>query len=369
MTDSDSNIPTPENSPEQKIEPSLDFSPAGERTPPPMRGNAQAAPRKSGIGPLAWVLGLSAVFFALFLAISGAIYFSRGGVKGSSRSSGGAFLAAGKGSVGIIELNGVIMDSKKTLKKLEDYEESPGIKAVVLRLNSPGGAVAPSQEIYQAVKNYKKPLVVSMSSVAASGAYYVAMGAKKVYANPGTITGSIGVIMEFANLEKLYEWAKVQRYAIKTGKFKDVGAEYREMGPEERALLQTMVDDVLSQFKQAVSDGRKLTMEQVTEVADGRIFSGSQAKAAKLVDELGTLQDAVNEAGKLAGIEGKPDVVYPEKSRSRLIDLILDNGSGDDRSEGSSSLVGALTSILNGHVEKAVTGLEPGIYWIWTGAR
>jgi protease-4 len=314
-------------------------------------------------------LGLSAAFFALFLVISGVIYFSKGSATSSTRGSGGAFLASGKGSVGVIELNGVIMDSKKTLKKLEDFEESPGIKAVVLRLNSPGGAVAPSQEIYQAVKGYKKPLVVSMSSVAASGAYYVAMGAKKVYANPGTITGSIGVIMEFANLEKLYEWAKVQRYAIKTGKFKDVGAEYREMGPEERALLQTMVDDVLSQFKQAVSEGRKLTLEQVTEVADGRIFSGSQAKAAKLVDELGTLQDAINEAGKLAGIDGKPNVVYPEKARPRWMDLILDDGSQEERSESSNSLVGALTSILNGHVEKAVTGLEPGIYWIWTGAR
>lgn len=367
MTDSDSNFPPSENRPETKIEPSLNFSTSGEGAPPPIRENAHKAPRKSGMGPIAWILGLSAAFFVLFLVISSAIYFTKGGTTGSTRGSG--FLATGKGAVGVIELNGVIMDSKKTLKKLEDFEESPGIKAVVLRLNSPGGAVAPSQEIYQAVKSYKKPLIVSMSSVAASGAYYVAMGAKKVYANPGTITGSIGVIMEFANLEKLYEWAKVQRYAIKTGKFKDVGAEYREMGPEERALLQTMVDDVLSQFKQAVSDGRKLTMEQVTEVADGRIFSGSQAKAAKLVDELGTLQDAINDAGKMAGISGKPDVVYPEKSRSRWIDLIMDNGSGDDRSENSNSLVGALTSILNGHVEKAVTGLEPGIYWIWTGAR
>jgi len=321
------------------------------------------------MGPLAWVLGVSAVFFVFFLVISGALYFSRSGAKMGSHGAAGAFLASGNGAVGVIELNGVIMDSRSTLRKLEDFEESPRIKAVVLRLNSPGGAVAPSQEIYQAVKNYKKPLVVSMSSVAASGAYYVAMGAKKVYANPGTITGSIGVIMEFANLEKLYEWAKIQRYVIKTGKFKDVGAEYREMSPEERALLQNMVDDVLSQFKQAVVDGRKLTMEQVTEVADGRIFSGSQAKNAKLVDELGTLQDAINDVAKMAKVEGKPEIVYPEKSRPRWMDLILDDSTHDDRSEGSTSLVGTLTGILSGHVEKAVTGLEPGIYWIWTGAR
>lgn len=348
----------------------MSFTPTGQ-TPPaqPAAPSASRASRKSGMGPLAWVLTLSGVFFVLFMLISGAIFFSKGGIKSSSHGSSAGFLAAGKGAVGIIELNGVIMDSRKTLKKLEDFEESPEIKGVVLRLNSPGGAVAPSQEIYQAVKNYKKPLVVSMSSVAASGAYYVAMGAKKVYANPGTITGSIGVIMEFANLEKLYEWAKVQRYAIKTGKFKDVGAEYREMGPEEKALLQNMVDDVLTQFKQAVADGRKLTLEQVTEVADGRIFSGSQAKNAKLVDELGTLQDAINEVGKMAKIEGKPEVVYPEKARPRWMDLILDDSSHEDRSESSNSLVGAVTGILTGHVEKAVTGLEPGIYWIWTGAR
>ncbi len=360
MTDSDSNLPS---------EPSLNFSPAGETPESTARPSAPRSPQKSGMGPLAWVLGLSAVFFVLFMVISGAIYFSRGGAKSAARGSTGAFLTAGKGAVGVIEMNGVIMDSKKTLKKLDDFEEAPEIKAVVLRLNSPGGAVAPSQEIYQAVKNYKKPLIVSMGSVAASGAYYVAMGAKKVYANPGTITGSIGVIMEFANLEKLYEWAKVQRYAIKTGKFKDVGAEYREMGPEEKALLQNMVDDVLTQFKQAVVDGRKLTLEQVSEVADGRIFSGSQAKNAKLVDELGTLQDAINEAAKMAKIEGKPDVVYPEKARPRWMDLILEDPSREERSETSSSLVGALTGILTGHVEKAVTGLEPGIYWIWTGAR
>jgi protease-4 len=142
------------------------------------------------------------------------------------------------------------------------------------------------------------------------------------------------------------------------------------MTPDERALLQGMVDNVLMQFKQAVADGRKLTLDQVTQVADGRIFSGSQAKEAHLVDELGTLQDAVNEAGKMAKIEGKPEIVYPEKSHPRWMDLILDNNSDEERSESSvGGLAGALTQILNGHVEKAVTGLEPGVYWIWTGAR
>jgi protease-4 len=288
----------------------------------------------------------------------------------AGRHTGSVFLSAARGGeVGVIELNGVIMDSKATLRKLKDFEEDSNVKAVVLRLNSPGGAVAPSQEIYQSVKNYKKPLVVSMGSLAASGAYYVAMGAKKVYANPGTITGSIGVIMEFANLEKLYDWAKIQRYVIKTGKFKDIGAEFREMTPEEKALLQGMVDNVLSQFKQAVADGRKLTLDQVTAIADGRIFSGSQAKEQHLVDALGTLQDAIDDAAKQAGLKENPEVVYPEKIRPRWLDLLLDGSSNEDRSEGSHSLISSLAQLLNGHVEKAVTGLEPGIYWIWPGAR
>lgn len=300
----------------------------------------------------------------------------------------------GKGAVGVVELNGVIMESKRIVKKLERFEEDKDIKAVVLRLNSPGGAVAPSQEIYEVVKNYKKPLVVSMSSVAASGAYYIASGSKKVFANPGTITGSIGVIMEFANLEKLYNWAKIQRYVIKTGKFKDSGAEYREMSPEERELLQGMVDDVLVQFKQAVAEGRKLTMEQVTALADGRIFSGSQAKKVHLVDELGSFQDAVKVAAEQGGIKGKPHLVYAEKQKIKLLDLILDDRNDDysESSEDSStsiqkpmSLLEGLIGILSGrslsevvrseNISNAVHSMgsssqvAPGIYWLWTGYR
>ena len=217
-----------------------------------------------------------------------------------------------------------------------------------------------------------------MSSVAASGAYYIACGAKKVFANPGTITGSIGVIMEFINLQHLYEWAKVQRYAIKTGKFKDMGAEYREMGAEERQLLQGMVDDVLGQFRKAVSLGRHLPLDQVVAIADGRIFSGQQAKAAHLVDELGTLQDAVNEAGKEAKIEGKPHVVYPEpQSRNRLLDLLTDDGSTRDQESQMPDL--APGAGLFHRLAQAVLGpgvaselpatLEPGVYWLWKGAH
>lgn len=328
------------------------------------------------MSPLAWVLILSGLFFVLFVIVSGGVYMARS--PGSGHGGKHSGFLSGSGSVGIIELNGVIMDSKKTLKKLETFEDDDSVKAVVLRLNSPGGAVAPSQEIYEAVRAYKKPLVVSMSSVAASGAYYVACGAKKVFANPGTITGSIGVIMEFMNLQKLYDWAKVQRFAIKTGKYKDMGAEYREMRPDERQLLQDMVDDVLSQFRKAVVTGRKIPAERVVEIADGRIFSGQQAKAEKLVDELGTLQDAVNEAGKEAKIEGKPHVVYSDRQGgNRLLDFLMnDGGSRDEESRlgdgvgGATGLQRLVQSFFGPQAASELpSALAPGVYWLWKGAN
>lgn len=324
---------------------------------PPVRAH-------KGWSPLAVVLGLSAVFFAIFLAISGVFFMHKTPSGGSGSSPGVLF---GNGSVAVVELSGVITDSKKVLKKLRRFEDDDDIKAVVLRLDSPGGAVAPSQEIYQEVKNYKKPIVASMSSVAASGAYYVACGAKEIFANPGTITGSIGVIMEFANLSKLYDWAKIQRYSIKTGHFKDIGAEYREMAPDERALLQNMVNDVLVQFKTAVSTGRKLSMESVTAIADGRIFSGSQAKKAHLVDELGTLDDAINAAGKMGGIKGKPDVVYPENKKKRLLDFFMNQNDDDDSESGSSrvGILGGFLQLVTGKASKDLSILSPGVYWLW----
>ncbi|OFY98291.1 MAG: hypothetical protein A2Z97_09625 [Bdellovibrionales bacterium GWB1_52_6] len=322
---------------------------------------------------MAWMLILSSAFLVIFLVVSGALFLSD--MPGSGTRDGS--LLMGKGAVGLIEVNGVIIDSKKTLARLEDFEENSKIKAVVLRLNSPGGAVAPSQEIYEAVKAYKKPVVVSMGSVAASGAYYISCGAKKVYANPGSLTASIGVIMEFVNFEKLYEWAKVRRYALKTGKYKGTGAEYREMTPEERELLQTMIDDVLGQFKKAVMDGRKLSAAQVDRIADGRIMSGAQAKTAKLVDELGTLHDAINEAGRLANIKGKPLVIKPDEGRHRWIERFLNDGEdADARSdqrlggvlqELARLLFGSSSEGLN--IRSNATDVAPGIYWLWSGAR
>ncbi len=257
---------------------------------------------------------------------------------------------------------------------LREVAADDSISAIVLRVDSPGGSVTASETIWREVKRARrrgKPVVASMGSVAASGGFYISCGAKKVYANPGTLTGSIGVIMDFVNLEKLYEWAKIKRYALKTGKFKASGAEYRDMTPEERQLFETMLFDVLDQFKGAVAEGRKLPMAEVDKVADGRIMSGAQAKKAKLIDELGTLNDAIEEAGKMAGIKGKPTVVYPAKPGRKWLEMLMDETSGNEDSE--ASLAGILLRWLGGRGDEAGFGdltptLRPGIYWLWKGA-
>jgi protease-4 len=331
--------------------------------------------KKRNINPLALVLGLSAVLFGLFLIFSFVYFFAKGG---DSWKDGGAnkekLFGTGKSEyVAVIELKGVIMDSKKILKNLKDAAEDDEIKAIVLRLNTPGGAVAPSQEIYEAVKVYPKPLVVSMGSVAASGGYYIASGAKKIFANAGTLTGSIGVIMEFLNLKKLYEWAKVDRFSIKTGKFKDSGAEYRDMNPEEKAYFQDLVMNTLDQFKGAVAAGRHMSAEEVTAIADGRVFTGLQAKGLKLVDEIGTQEDAVQYIAKEAKIKGKVKVAYPSKKSKGLMDLLNGGGSDEDGFEEESSLIDHIVSKVADRITGVhATGSEvrpAGLYWIWNGTR
>ena len=324
------------------------------------------------MNPLALVLGLSAGLFALFLIFSFASLFMKGeGFGGNDHQK----MFADKGEfIAVIELKGVIMDSRKILKNLKEAEEDNDIKAVVLRLDTPGGAVAPSQEIYEAVKKFPKPIVGSMGSVAASGGFYVASALKKVYANAGTLTGSIGVIMEFINLKKLYDWAKVERYSIKTGKFKDSGAEYRELMPEEKDYFQALVMDTLEQFKAAVVQGRHMTPEEVTAIADGRVFTGVQAKKLKLVDEIGTLDDAIAYIAKEAKIKGKIRTAYPVKKTKGLQDLIMGGGGNEDEGfEEEHSFVDQIVA----RVADRITGVHSsesqvrpaGLYVLWNGAR
>jgi protease-4 len=227
--------------------------------------------------------------------------------------------------IAIIEVRGVIIDPQPTVEKLIKFRKNEKIKAIILRIDSPGGGVGPAQEIYSEVKKAQreKKVLVSMGSVAASGGYYIACAADKIMANPGTITGSIGVIVESLNVEDLFRKIGLRSEVIKSGRHKDMGSPFRKMGPEEKRLLQGVLDSVHEQFIQAVAEGRKLSLEKVRSLADGRIFSGDQARAMGLVDELGTLQDTIAMAAKMSGIKGEPEVIYPEKKRFSLLDFLL----------------------------------------------
>lgn len=268
--------------------------------------------------PLVLLLAISGVFFAIFLLF---VFFTMGNIV-KDRS----LLARGGVSVGVVKINGAIMESQKALKELKEFEEDSSIKAIIVRIDSPGGAVGPSQEIHDAIKRVRKtkPVVASFESVAASGGFYIAVAADRIVSNPGTLTGSIGVIMNMANLSELYKWAKVERYNIKSGKFKDVGSENRPMTEDERKLVQALIDNVYQQFLKAVADGRRLPVEKVAPYADGRILSGEQAFDVGFVDKLGGIDVAIDIVKELAKIDAKSKVnlVYPEPRRRSLMEVI-----------------------------------------------
>jgi len=271
----------------------------------------------------AWILGLvfGGLFLCLFLFMALAWIAIQGGRGGDIMSR------AGGDRVGVVEVTGVIGDDKTFLKELREFEEAPRIKAIVVRIDSPGGAVGPSQEIFEAMRRAQKGkhVLASMGSIAASGGFYIAMGGEKVFANPGTLTGSIGVISEFPNVSGLLRWAGVEMRTITAGKLKDAGSPFREMSSEERSYFQAMLEDVHGQFIGAVAEARKLPEDEVRKIADGRVFTGRKAKELKLVDELGGLQDTVREAGKLAGIRGEPRIEYPSRERPFIRALFGDD--------------------------------------------
>lgn len=225
--------------------------------------------------------------------------------------------------IALVRIEGPILDSRDIVEEIKEHVRDHSIKAIILRIDSPGGAVAPSQEIYEGVKKAAaaKKVVVSMGSIAASGGYYIAAPADMIIANPGTLTGSIGVIMEVPNIEGLMTKIGISTEVIKSGRHKDMTSVFRKMGVEERELLQGVMDNVHEQFIRAVASGRKLKVEDVRLFADGRIFSGEQAKAQKLVDELGTLEDAVQKTAELVGISGEPDIVE-RKEETSIMELL-----------------------------------------------
>jgi protease-4 len=257
------------------------------------------------------VMAALVVFFLLILFFIGRYTGRQGGFTFGDK-------------IAIIEIKGVITQSSGIIEEINQYQEDEGVKAIILRIDSPGGGVGPSQEIHREIlrAKLKKKVVTSMGSVAASGGYYIACASDLIVANPGTITGSIGVLMEFTNIEELFKKIGIKGVVLKSGEHKDIGSPFREMTPEEKKIVQAVIDNVHQQFIEAVAKGRKMDQSKVAEIADGRILTGEQAKQIGLVDQLGNLQDAVDITAKMVGIEGKPNLVYP-KRRLSLWDLLV----------------------------------------------
>lgn len=277
------------------------------------------------------LLLLIGFFFLLLMVLAGSIFEKRTLTWGER--------------VGVVTIEGVIRNSQEISRQLDAYGKDGSIKAVVIRIDSPGGGVTPSQEIHNAVLavKAKKKVVASMGSVAASGGYMIACAADRIVANPGTITGSISAMMHFANVQELLRKIGLKSSVVKSGRFKDIGSPTRPMTEDERALIQSLVDDTYEQFLDIVAKGRRIPMEDLRRMADGRLFTGKQAQKLGLVDELGDLRHAVRLAGSLSGIEGEPTVVYPAKKKLTFWDLILQQAitalvgelkQGETRSEG-----------------------------------
>ncbi|MDP7280652.1 MAG: signal peptide peptidase SppA [Candidatus Poribacteria bacterium] len=241
---------------------------------------------------------------------------------------GRLFIRGGEGmgdKIAIVEIKGTIIDSEEIIAQIHQHRDNGSVKALVLRIDSPGGGVAPVQEIFGELKKINQPIVASMGSAAASGGYYLACAAEQIYANPGTLTGSIGVVMQFIKLKDLYQKIGVEYQVVKSGEHKDIGNPQREMTQEERDLLQATIDDVRLQFIEAILQSRKdlISQEEIESLADGRIFSGQQAFRHKLVDHLGNLPDAILAAGRLANITGQPKTTQI-KQKPSLLEQLLD---------------------------------------------
>ncbi|TMA41737.1 MAG: signal peptide peptidase SppA [Deltaproteobacteria bacterium] len=290
---------------------------------------------------------LGVIFGGLFLVLFGFMLLAYSAVKGTATGVSLETETTVGARIGIVEAKGTIgdaapagVDSDKVVKLLKKYEKDDDVKAIVLRVDSPGGAVAPSQEIHDAIKRIKarKKVVVSMAGLAASGGYYISAPADRIFAEPGTLTGSIGVIFMHFNVRGLLEWAKVEETTLKSGKYKDTLSPFRPIHETDREEIQSISDDVYAQFVQAVAQGRGLPEARVREIAEGRIYTGKRAKELKLVDELGGLDDAIAAAWGLAGQSGEPKVQYPPREHElSLRDLM--RGAFQGASEGVRSAV------------------------------
>ena len=274
-----------------------------------------------------WIVIGGGVFFVFLLAVFGLVYYS---VRHSETSTQIVRSGSG-GTIAVVDLEGVIITPKDTVKQLKKFADDDSVKAIILHINSPGGGVAASEEIYKQVRRIrdekKKQIVASIETVGASGAYYVASGANKIYSDNGSIVGSIGVIMEWYNYGDLIKWAKLKNIVIKTGEFKDTGNPARDLTQAEQEYLQATAENMLGQFVASVASGRNMKAEDVKTIADGKVWTGEQAKTMKLVDEIGDFETVVAQTAKAVGIKGEPTLVRAEKDKRSLSDLIFGDAS------------------------------------------
>ena len=292
-----------------------------------------------------WILIGGGAFFLFVLAVFSLVYLT---LHAGGNQAG--FSGFGE-RIGVVDLDGVILSPQPVVGQLKKFADDSSIKAIILHVNSPGGGVAASEEIYREVKRIreekKKRIVVSIETVGASGAYYIASGSNKIYADQGSIVGSIGVIAEWMNYEDLLKWAKLKNVVFKTGEFKDTGNPARELTPAEQAYLQSLIDNMFGQFIQAVADGRRMKFDDVKAIANGKVWTGKEALSMKLIDETADFETVVKDTAKSVGISGEPTLVHPEKDRRTLLDLM----TGD-----LSQYLPDTTKMLEQHV---------GFYYLW----
>jgi protease IV len=294
---------------------------------------------------LLWILIGGGAFFLFTLVIFSLLYFS---VRGNSSD----FDFGGGEKIAVLDVDGVILQAKPFIDELKRYGDDSSIKAIILRIDSPGGGAAASQEMYEAVKRVrdqkKKMIVASIQTVGASGAYYIASGASKIYANRASIVGSIGVIAEWVNYGDLLRWAKLKEVLFTAGELKAAGDPARDMTPAERDYLQSLVNEMYGQFIRDVADGRKLKVDYLKPLASGRVWTGEQAIGLKLIDKVGGFQDAVDDTAKAVGIHGEPSLVHPEEKRRTLLDILF----------------GDVTQLLPAQARMLQTN-NPSFFYLW----